>query len=41
VDVPEDVMGEIYVRSSLFCSGVAIYAGLVNSEYRGSVGEVL
>lgn len=38
VSVPEDVMGEIFVRSSLFRSGVAIHAGLVDSGYCGSIG---
>lgn len=39
VDIPNDLMGELFVRSSLFRSGASLHAGLVDSGYRGSLGE--
>lgn len=39
VDTPKDVMGEIFVRSSVFRSGAVIHAGLMDAGYYGSVGK--
>ncbi|KAJ5178588.1 DeoxyUTP pyrophosphatase [Penicillium coprophilum] len=41
VSVPLDVMGEIFVRSSLFRSGVTIHAGVMDSGYEGAVGALM
>lgn len=41
VSVPLDVMGQIFVRSSLFRSGVLIHAGVMDSGYEGAVGALL
>lgn len=41
VDVPLDLMGEIFVRSSLFRSGATLHAGVMDSGYRGAVGALL
>ncbi|KAJ5469092.1 DeoxyUTP pyrophosphatase [Penicillium sp. IBT 31633x] len=41
VSVPLDVMGQIFVRSSLFRSGVAIQAGVMDSGYEGAVGALM
>jgi dUTP pyrophosphatase len=41
VDVPLDLMGQIFVRSSLFRSGALLSAGVVDSGYSGSVGAML
>ncbi|KAJ6606569.1 deoxyuridine 5'-triphosphate nucleotidohydrolase [Mycena vulgaris] len=41
VATPNDCMGEIYVRSSLFRSGATIHAGLMDAGYTGSVGALL
>lgn len=41
VDVPLDVMGQIFVRSSLFRSGALVSAGVMDSGYRGAVGCML
>ncbi|KAJ7470347.1 deoxyuridine 5'-triphosphate nucleotidohydrolase [Mycena latifolia] len=41
VCTPNDAMGEIYVRSSLFRSGATIHAGLMDVGYSGSVGALL
>lgn len=41
VSVPLDVMGEIFVRSSLFRSGALLSAGVMDSGYEGSVGALL
>lgn len=41
VSVPLDVMGEIFVRSSLFRSGVTIHAGVMDSGYEGTVGALI
>jgi dUTP pyrophosphatase len=41
VDVPLDVMGQIFVRSSLFRSGAIVNAGVMDSGYTGAVGCML
>ncbi|KAJ5265492.1 hypothetical protein N7497_010488 [Penicillium chrysogenum] len=41
VSVPLDVMGEVFVRSSLFRSGVTIHAGVMDSGYEGAVGALM
>lgn len=41
VSVPLDVMGQIFVRSSLFRSGVLINAGVMDSGYEGAVGALM
>ncbi|PMD57577.1 deoxyuridine 5'-triphosphate nucleotidohydrolase [Hyaloscypha bicolor E] len=41
VDVPLDLMGQIFVRSSLFRSGALVHAGVMDSGYRGAVGALL
>jgi dUTP pyrophosphatase len=41
VSVPLDVMGQVFVRSSLFRSGVLIHAGVMDSGYEGVVGGLL
>ena len=41
VEVPLDVMGQIFVRSSLFRSGALLNAGVMDSGYRGAVGALL
>ncbi|KAJ5329653.1 hypothetical protein N7541_000182 [Penicillium brevicompactum] len=41
VSVPLDVMGQVFVRSSLFRSGVLIHAGVMDSGYEGAVGALL
>lgn len=41
VSVPVDVVGQIFVRSSLFRSGVLIHAGVMDSGYEGAVGALL
>ncbi|KAJ7702386.1 deoxyuridine 5'-triphosphate nucleotidohydrolase [Mycena rosella] len=41
VSTPDDTMGQIYVRSSLFRSGATIHAGLMDAGYSGSVGALL
>lgn len=41
VSVPRDVMGQIFVRSSLFRSGALIHAGVMDSGYQGAVGALL
>ena len=38
VDVPLDLMGQIFVRSSLFRSGALLSAGVMDSGYKGAVG---
>lgn len=35
VDVPLDLMGQIFVRSSLFRSGALLSAGVMDSGYKG------
>jgi dUTP pyrophosphatase len=41
VNVPVDVMGQIFVRSSLFRSGAIVNAGVMDSGYIGAVGCML
>lgn len=41
VDVPLNLMGQIFVRSSLFRSGALLSAGVVDSGYKGAVGAML
>jgi dUTP pyrophosphatase len=41
VDIPLDLMGQLYVRSSLFRAGALVSAGLMDSGYRGAVGGLL
>lgn len=41
VDVPLDMMGQIFVRSSLFRSGALLNAGAMDSGYKGAVGALL
>jgi dUTP pyrophosphatase len=41
VNVPLDVVGQIFVRSSLFRSGALIDAGVMDSGYHGAVGALL
>ena len=41
VNMPLDVMGEIFVRSSLFRSGALLNAGVMDSGYEGVVGALL
>ena len=38
-NVPLDVMGQLYVRSSLFRSGALLSAGLLDAGYKGVVGK--
>lgn len=41
VSLPLDVMGQIFVRSSLFRSGVLLAAGVMDSGYVGVVGALM
>ena len=41
VDVPLDLMGQIFVRSSLFRSGALLSAGAMDSGYSGTIGAML
>lgn len=41
VDMPLDVMGQVFVRSSLWRSGAVVTAGVMDSGYRGAVGGML
>ncbi|CAF9920087.1 hypothetical protein IMSHALPRED_004812 [Imshaugia aleurites] len=41
VDVPLDLVGQIFVRSSLFRSGALLSAGVMDSGYKGAVGAML
>lgn len=41
VSVPLDMMGQIFVRSSLFRSGALLNAGVMDSGYNGAVGALL
>lgn len=41
VDVPLDVMGQVFVRSSLFRSGALLSAGVMDSGYKGAIGALL
>ncbi|KAN0110607.1 putative dUTP diphosphatase Dut [Hyaloscypha variabilis] len=41
VSVPRDLMGQIFVRSSLWRSGAFVHAGVLDSGYQGAVGALL
>ena len=41
VDVPLSLMGQIFVRSSLFRSSALLSAGVMDSGYKGAVGAML
>ncbi|EME86768.1 uncharacterized protein MYCFIDRAFT_29484 [Pseudocercospora fijiensis CIRAD86] len=41
VDMPLDIMGQIYVRSSMFRSGALVTAGVMDSGYKGAIGAML
>jgi len=41
VDTPLSLMGQIFVRSSLFRSGALLSAGVMDSGYKGAVGAML
>ncbi|KAJ7037108.1 putative dUTP diphosphatase Dut [Mycena alexandri] len=41
IDVPLDVMGSLFVRSSLFRSGALVSAGVMDSGYKGTMGGML
>jgi dUTP pyrophosphatase len=41
IDVPLDMMGQIFGRSTLFRSGALVTAGVVDSGYRGTIGALL
>ncbi len=41
VDTPLSLMGQIFVRSSLFRSGALLSAGVMDSGYNGAVGAML
>jgi dUTP pyrophosphatase len=41
VDVPLDMMGQIFPRSSLFRSGASLTTGVVDSGYHGPLGGLL
>jgi dUTP pyrophosphatase len=41
VDMPLDMMGQIFVRSSLFRSGALLNAGVMDCGYKGTVGALL
>ena len=41
IDMSLSLMGQIFVRSSLFRSGALLSAGVVDSGYQGALGAVL
>ncbi len=41
VDTPLSLVGQIFVRSSLFRSGALLSAGLMDSGYKGAVSAML
>ena len=41
VDMPLSLMGQIFVRSSLFRSGALLSAGVIDSGYKGTMGAML
>ncbi|KAI1164552.1 dUTPase-like protein [Nemania serpens] len=41
VHIPLDCMGQLFVRSSLWRSGVVLSAGVVDAGYEGSLGALL
>jgi len=41
IRTPRDIMGQLFVRSSLFRSGAQIHAGVMDSGYEGVIGAML
>ncbi|PTB67799.1 putative dUTPase [Trichoderma citrinoviride] len=41
VRIPLDCMGQVFVRSSLWRSGVSVTAGVVDAGYEGALGALL
>lgn len=41
VEIPFDIMGQLFIRSTLFRSGAILSAGVMDSGYNGSVGCLL
>ncbi|KAL8986579.1 MAG: hypothetical protein Q9177_004142 [Variospora cf. flavescens] len=41
VEMPLNLMGQVFVRSSLFRSGALLSAGVMDSGYKGAVGAML
>ena len=41
IRTPVDIMGQLYVRSTLFRSGAQIHAGVMDSGYEGVIGAML
>jgi dUTP pyrophosphatase len=41
IAMPLDVMGEVFVRSSLFRSGALLSGGVMDSGYTGAIGALL
>ncbi|KAF8519754.1 deoxyuridine 5'-triphosphate nucleotidohydrolase [Hysterangium stoloniferum] len=41
VETPLDVIGQIFVRSSLFRSGATVNAGVMDAGYNGAIGAML
>lgn len=41
IRMPLNIMGQLFVRSSLFRSGAQIHAGVVDSGYEGVIGAML
>lgn len=41
IDTPLSLMGQIFVRSSLFRSGALLSAGVMDSGYKGAIGAML
>lgn len=41
IDTPLSVMGQVFVRSSLFRSGALLSAGVMDSGYKGAMGALL
>ncbi|KAL7928899.1 dUTPase-like protein [Trichoderma chlorosporum] len=41
ISVPLDCMGQVFVRSSLWRSGVTLTAGVVDAGYEGALGALL
>jgi deoxycytidine triphosphate deaminase len=41
IRTPHDIMGQLFVRSSVFRSGAHIHAGVMDSGYEGVIGAML
>lgn len=41
IRTPHDIMGQLFVRSSVFRSGAHIHAGVMDSGYEGIIGAML